>query len=207
MLNNFKIQSLSKNVKFNYFKGVSKFFFAAQAEKLPTLEGKPTDLKSSSHVETRAVQPWVEVENRLGRLRGELVLSDHGKIENYTLGVFKGYFRTTYRDGLTLESKIADHGLDSLDAIELGMILEDELGYIIEAETLPQFTKVKHFSNYIKQIEAYKKEHVMLPQERAQSTTEENWDTWIPFGEKLKGKLYGLTKEKNGKDKKDSAQH
>jgi hypothetical protein len=81
------------------------------------------------------------------------------------------------------------------------MILEDELGYIIEAETLPQFTKVKHYVNYIKQIEAYKKEHIMLPQERAQQA-EENWDTWMPFGEKLRSKLYGLT-EPTKKEKKD----
>ena len=128
-------------------------------------------------------------------MRGELVLADEGRIENYVLGVVKGYFRTTYKDGLTIDSKLSDHGLDSLDSIEIGMILEDELGYIIEAETLPQFTKVKHFVNYIKQIEAYKKEHIILPQVRAQED-EENWDSWIPYGEKLKSKLFKMTTNK-----------
>ena len=200
MLNNFKKQALSKRCEF--LKGM-KFNFAAQAEKLPTLEGRPVDGKNTHGAETRAVQPWVEVENRLAKLRGELVLSDHGKIENYVLGVFKGYFRTTFRDALTVESELIEHGLDSLDAIELGMVLEDELGYIIEAETLPQFTKVKHYVNYIKQIEAYKKEHILLPQERAQQS-EESWDSWIPFGEKLRSKLFDMTTEKKTEAKKEA---
>ncbi len=187
-----------KNVKTLNFLKISHF--AKQAEKLPTLEGRPNEIKSVSSSE-RAVQPWVEVENRLAKLRGELVLSEHGKIEGYVLGVFKGYFRTTFRDALDIESHLIDHGLDSLDAIEIGMILEDELGYIIEAETLPQFTKVKHYVNYIKQIEAYKKEHIMLPQERAQKS-EENWDSWMPFGEKLRSKLFGMT-EAPKKEKKE----
>ena len=208
MLNNFKKQALSKSLKFNVtslFQNGAKFNFATQAEKLPTLEGRPTDSKVSNGSEVRAIQPWVEVENRLAKLRGELVLSNHGKIEEYVMGVFKGYFRTTFRDGLTLESELIDHGLDSLDAIEIGMVLEDELGYIIEAETLPQFTKVKHYVNYIKQIEAYKKEHILLPQERAQQE-EENWDSWIPFGEKLRSKLFNMTaaKPENSKDKKEN---
>jgi hypothetical protein len=61
--------------------------------------------------------------------------------------------------------------------------------------------------NYIKQIESYKKEHILLPQERAQQT-EENWDTWIPFGEKLRSKLFDMTTEsKNSKEKSESAKH
>ena len=127
-----------------------------------------------------------------------MVLSDHGKIEEYVIGVIRGYFRTTYKDGVRLDSLLSDHGLDSLDAIEIGTILEDELGYIIEAETLPQFTKVKHYANYIKQIEAYKKEHILLPQERARAN-DESWSDWIPFGEKLRSKLYGMTNEKTSK--------
>ena len=125
MLNNLRQQATRTGLKSNLMRNVVKFNFAQNA--MPTLEGKPTDHKQLSGGETRAVQPWVEVENRLARLRGELVLSDHGKIESYVMGVVKGYFRTTYRDGLTLESKLEDHGLDSLDAIEIGMILEDDL--------------------------------------------------------------------------------
>jgi acyl carrier protein len=193
-----KFRNLTKFCILKNFNSIKISNFASQAEKLPTLEGKPQQNTSLTNKSERAVQPWVEVENRLAQLRGELVLADHGKIEEYVIGVFKGYFRTTYRDGLRLDSLLSDHGLDSLDAIEIGMILEDELGYIIEAETLPQFTKVKHYVNYIKQIEAYKKEHILLPQERARRS-EESWDGWIPFGDKLKAKLFGMTSEKTSK--------
>jgi acyl carrier protein len=189
----------------------SKFFFAASpspSQKLPVLDGKPADKKGTQPTQETTIQPWVEVENRLTKLRSELVLSDQTKIDQYVLGVVKNYFRTTYKEGLTLESKLSDHGLDSLDSVELGMVLEDELGYIIEAETLPQFTKVKHFSNYIKQIEAYKKEFVLLPQERAHQE-EETWDNWIPGGEKLKSKLRSYTKSggQSGAPKKEKEKH
>jgi acyl carrier protein len=208
MLNNFQKQVLRNKIVLNPLKcfkiNQQKFFFAAAAEKLPTLEGKPADQKNS--VAANAIQPWVEVENRLAKLRGELVLADEGRIENYVLGVIKGYFRTTYKDGLTIDSKLSDHGLDSLDSIEIGMILEDELGYIIEAETLPQFSKVKHFVNYIKQIEAYKKEHIILPQVKAQEA-EENWDSWIPYGEKLKSKLFKMTTDKKAEKAESDKKH
>lgn len=66
--------------------------------------------------------------------------------------------------GLTLESKLTDHGLDSMDQIELAMTIEEELGYVISAETLPVLQKVKHFVNYIQHVEAFKKEqHAPLP--------------------------------------------
>lgn len=54
--------------------------------------------------------------------------------------------------GLTRDSSLADHGLDSLDSIEISMQLEEDLGYLISAETLPQFTKVKHYITYIEQV-------------------------------------------------------
>ena len=86
------------------------------------------------------------------------------------------------------------------------MVLEDELGYIIEAETMPQFTKVKHFVNFIKQMEAYKQEFHMMPQEKAHAK-EENWDDWIPKGEALRSKLFRYTDKnkpkQDNKDKKD----
>jgi len=91
---------------------------------MPVVDGKAGVVTSSS----ANIQPWVDIENRLSKLRGELVLNDQDKIEDYVMGVIKGYFRTTYRDGLKLTSNLANHGLDSLDAIELAMILEDELG-------------------------------------------------------------------------------
>lgn len=184
----------------NYF---PKFNFAV-GDKLPVLDGKANLSKEVSLTETK-IQPWIDVENRLSKLRNDLVLSDQDKIEKYVFGVLKGYFRTTYKEGLTLESNLEDHGLDSLDAIELAMVLEDELGYIIEAETMPQFKKVKHFVNFIKQMEAYKQEFHTMPQEKAHSK-EENWDEWIPKGEALRSKLFKYTDKdvkKQSKDKKD----
>ena len=68
----------------------------------------------------------------------------------------KNYFRTTNKSKLTLESKFEDHGLDSLDSIELAMQVEEDLGYVIPAETLPVLNKVKHFVNYILHVEAFK---------------------------------------------------
>lgn len=206
MLNCLKKQIIKEKdntIAYSLIKGVTKRFSAA-AEKMPTLEGKPNE--KGLIEKTNAIQPWVEIENRLAKMRGELVLAEHGKIENYVLGVVKGYFRTTHKDGLTLDSNLKDHGLDSLDVIELGMILEDELGQIIEAETLPQFTKVKHFVNYIKQMEAYKKEFILLPQVKSQES-EESWNDWIPYGDKLKSKLFGLTTHKNEQTKNKEVKH
>lgn len=60
---------------------------------------------------------------------------------------------------------MSDHGLDSLDTIELVIQIEDELGYLIDAEALELFTKPKHFVNFITQMEAYKTEHDRLPYE------------------------------------------
>lgn len=202
--------NLFRSGKLSNLNFAPKFNFANSAEKLPVMDSGKSG-KGGKQSET-SVQPWVELENHIMRTRNELVLSDHDKIEKYVLSVIRGYFRTTYKDGVTLESNLQDHGLDSLDSIELGMILEDELGYIIEAEVLPKFSKPKHFVNYIKQMEAYKAEFHMLPQEIAQKE-EENWDNYLPYGEKLKAKLFSYTKksskkeEAGKKDKKASASH
>lgn len=191
--------------KYNLFR-FSKCFFNTPAQKMPVLDASPTDKKGEKVYDVHQVQPWVDVENRLSKLRNELVLSDQGKIDNYVLEAVKGYFRTTYKDGVTLESNLTDHGLDSIDAIELGMLLEDELGYIIEAETLPQFTKVKHYANYIKQMEAYKREYLVLPQIRAHQA-EENWNDWIPGGDKLRSKLANLAKKEKSEKKEEKTKH
>lgn len=181
---------------------IQSFNFSKSAEKLPVMDNGAAKIGGKSS-ET-SIQPWVEMENHIARTRNELVLSDHDKIEKYVLSVVRGYFRTTYKDGVNLNSNLADHGLDSLDSIELGMILEDELGYIIEAEVMPKFSKPKHFVNYIKQMEAYKAEFHMLPQEIAQKD-EENWDNYLPFGEKLKSKLFSYTKKGDATGKKQDS--
>lgn len=61
--------------------------------------------------------------------------------------------------GVNLDSNLKDHGLDSLDSIEIAMQLEEDLGYTISAETLTQFSKIRHYVNYIEQVEGFKKEN------------------------------------------------
>ena len=39
------------------------------------------------------------------------------------------------------------------------MQLEEDLGYVISAETLTQFQKVRHYINYIEQVEGFKKDN------------------------------------------------
>ena len=71
---------------------------------------------------------------------------------------------------LNLDSKYKDHGLDSFDLIELIIQVEDDLGYMIDAENLEKFQKPKHFVNFIKQIEAYKTEFGKLPHQVDRAT-------------------------------------
>jgi acyl carrier protein len=94
-----------------------------------------------------------------------LVLKDNDQIEKYVVSIVKNYFRTTKKAKVGLESSFKDHGLDSLDVIELIIQVEDELGYVIDAENLNKFTKPKHFVNFISHLEAYKNEFHRLPQE------------------------------------------
>jgi len=176
---------------------LKKMTIKSFASQLPVLDPKvPSGSSgSSSGNDSKSIQPWVEIEKRLSKLRGDLVLNEHDKIEKYVIGIVRNYFRTTYKDGVNLDSVLEDHGLDSLDSIELCMILEDELGYIIEAETMPRIKSVRHLVNFIKHIEAYKRESVLLPQQKALSD-EENWDDWLPKGETIKNKLFSFTKKK-----------
>ena len=94
-----------------------------------------------------------------------LVLKTNDEIEKYVLSVVKNYFRTTKKATVSLDSHFVDHGLDSLDTIELIIQVEDELGYLIDAEKLELFSKPRHFVNFISQMEAYKTEHHRLPHE------------------------------------------
>ena len=94
-----------------------------------------------------------------------LALSSSDEIEQYVLNMCKSYFRTTKKASMTLDSTLVDHGLDSLDVIELVIQVEDELNYLIDAEKLELFAKPRHFVNFIAQMEAYKTEHSRLPHE------------------------------------------
>ena len=94
-----------------------------------------------------------------------LALSSSDEIEQYVLNMCKSYFRTTKKASMNLDSTLVDHGLDSLDVIELVIQVEDELNYLIDAEKLELFAKPRHFVNFITQMEAYKTEHSRLPHE------------------------------------------
>mmetsp|Transcript_11796 Transcript_11796/g.11731 ORF Transcript_11796/g.11731 Transcript_11796/m.11731 type:complete len:105 (-) Transcript_11796:34-348(-) len=77
----------------------------------------------------------------------------------------RNYFRCTKKSKLVLESDLESHGMDELDSIELVIQLEDELGYVVDAENLGKFKKPKHFVNFIVHMEAYKAEFHHLPHE------------------------------------------
>lgn len=97
--------------------------------------------------------------------KNALVLSSQDEIESYVLSIVRDYFRTTKKASVSLDSAFTDHGLDSLDAIEFVIRIEDELGYLIDAENLEKFKKPRHFVNFIKQLESYKTEFNRLPHE------------------------------------------
>ena len=108
-----------------------------------------------------AVELWQEqVDNQ-----NSLVLKSNDEIERYVLGICRDYFRTTKKASIALESSLKAHGLDSLDLIELVIQVEDDLGYVIDAENLELFQKPKHFVNFINQIEGYRSEFNQLPHE------------------------------------------
>ena len=92
-------------------------------------------------------------------------MKDTDEIDKYVLSVVRDYFRTTRKAALTLDSEFSAHGLDSLDVIEFVIKIEDELGYLIDAENLELFKKPRHFVNFIRQLEAYKTEFHRLPHE------------------------------------------
>ena len=115
------------------------------------------------------------------------MLKDRDQIEQYVLSIVKNYFRTTKKAKITLDSNLREHGLDSLDLIELVIQVEDELGYVIDAENLQKFQKPKHFVNFILHLEAYKTEHHKLPHENIHEQF--NWREAFP----------GLPGEKKGK--------
>ena len=116
-----------------------------------------------------------------------LVLKDNDQIQKYVLSIVRNYFRTTRKAKVSLDSNFVDHGLDSLDVIELIIQVEDELGYVIDAENLNKFKSPKHFVNFITQLEAYKNEFHKLPHE----------DNHVEFS--LHAAFPGLPGDKNAK--------
>ena len=53
--------------------------------------------------------------------RSAIVLKKEEDIDQYAINVVKNYFRTLNKANVTLESSLKDHGLDSLDSIEISM--------------------------------------------------------------------------------------
>ena len=95
--------------------------------------------------------------------RNAIVLQKREQIEEYVFKMLGDYFKTTNKANLNLESNLKDHGIDSLDVIELAMQLEEDLGYRIATENLPIFHKVKHFVNFIHQTENFKENNSRNP--------------------------------------------
>ena len=95
--------------------------------------------------------------------KNALVLKTDDEIEQYVVSITKDYFRTTRKASVNVDSHFSAHGLDSLDVVELVIRVEDELGYMIDAENLEKFKKPRHFVNFIKQMEGYKQEFNKLP--------------------------------------------
>eukprot|EP00357_Protocruzia_adherens_P034755 CAMPEP_0114984820 /NCGR_PEP_ID=MMETSP0216-20121206/7498_1 /TAXON_ID=223996 /ORGANISM="Protocruzia adherens, Strain Boccale" /LENGTH=139 /DNA_ID=CAMNT_0002347017 /DNA_START=33 /DNA_END=452 /DNA_ORIENTATION=- len=95
--------------------------------------------------------------------KDQLTLRKRDEVETYVLDIFKEHWRTTNKSAVSAESTFEEHGLDSLDGVELAMRLEDDLGYAISGETLPVFDSVKSYINYIEQVERYKDEFNKMP--------------------------------------------
>ena len=122
------------------------------------LESQSTEVATSG--KAAEVSLWQEKANSQEHA---LVLKDNDQIQKYVLSIVKNYFRTTKKAKVTLDSVFTEHGLDSLDVIELIIQVEDELGYVIDADNLNKFKKPKHFVNFISHMEAYKSEFHKLP--------------------------------------------
>ena len=92
-----------------------------------------------------------------------LVLRTRQSIEEYVLKTVRDYFRTIHGNAITMNSDLHQHGLDSLDMVEIAMTVEADLGYQIASENLPAFTRPIHFANYIEQVENFKEVYGKQP--------------------------------------------
>ncbi len=70
----------------------------------------------------------------------------------------KDYFRTTYHDGIQLESDLKTHELDSFDCIKIARKLEDDMGYIIHGNSDVPVTK-DQFLKKMAEVTALVKQH------------------------------------------------
>lgn len=127
-------------------------------------EGHQTAISSevSGRAEAQKIALYRYVDGVL-TLVPELTLAKRENIEDYVIKTIKNYFRTTNKDELTFESKLSDHGLDSLDSVEVAMQIEEDLQYKISSENLMLFNKVKHYVNFIEQVESFKRDYSRDP--------------------------------------------
>ena len=157
MLNNLRISFARSALRSNNFMAS-----VASRGYLSELGLDSTQLATRDDSKKAQIDLW---KAQVDSTKNALVLKTNDEIEGYVLSVVKDYFRTTKKASVTLDSKFQDHGLDSLDAIEFVIRIEDELGYVIDAENLEKFKKPRHFVNFIKHLEAYKTEFNKLPHE------------------------------------------
>ena len=141
-------QSSKKLVTPLLFSRSNALYFAPQRYFLDRLglEQHATDLATPESLKAGEVSLWKEQQKQQ---ETALVLKDQDQIEKYVLSIVRNYFRTTKKASLALDSSLKEHGLDSLDIIELVIQVEDELGYVVDAENLQKFSKPKHFVNFI----------------------------------------------------------
>ena len=169
---------LSKIAKVSYNVQRSSQFMAVQPQRYFLkdlgLDSAAIATRDAAGSKAGEVNLWKE---QVEHTKNALVLKTNDEIEKYVLSIVRDYFRTTQKASVTLDSNFKDHGLDSLDAIELVIRIEDELGYIIDGENLQKFKKPKHFFNFIKQMEAYKTEFKQLPQ----ANTKAHFDFYEAF--------------------------
>ena len=103
--------------------------------------GLDSESLAVAHTEGGAENNLELYQEQVKATENALVLKTDDEIESYVLSIVRDYFRCTKKASLTLDSTFADHGLDSLDAIELVIRVEDELGYVIDAENLELFNE------------------------------------------------------------------
>ena len=72
-----------------------------------------------------SVELW---KGQVDATKNALVLKTDDEIEQYVVSITKDYFRTTRKASVGLDSAFSDHGLDSLDVIELVIRVEDVTG-------------------------------------------------------------------------------
>ena len=125
-----------------------------------------TSIEAAKGGKEEGIALWKDYEDQ----SKALTLKTDDEISNYIIGITKEYFRSTKKAKIGVDSLFKDHGLDSLDVIELIIQVEDDLGYVIDAENLTKFQKPKHFVNFIKQVEAYREEYGKLPHEHEKAS-------------------------------------